>query len=137
MEIEHEEPLPVADVELTQDLFRLFNLKQQKAVLEHEIEDLQAQLTSEFEKVTFSDGEKEYKATVVRSESFDIDLAVLEQTDPKLFSRVTKSVLDKTLFNRALTNGEIASDLANKIAIVKARKPWLSISEVKNTGENE
>jgi hypothetical protein len=43
--------------------------------------------------------------------------------------------LDKTAFNRIVTNGELEADLAQQIIIIKDRKAWVSISEVKEKNE--
>jgi len=130
------EEIAKADEELTADLYRLLQLKSRKAEIEHEIEDIQEQLADTFDKVEFEIDSRQFKAKVMRSETFDVDLAVLKAEAPELYSKVTKSVLDKTSFNRIVTNGGLESDLANKIIMIKPRKPWLSISEVTNTEED-
>jgi hypothetical protein len=52
-----------------------------------------------------------------------------------MFEQVTKPALDKSAFNRAVTNGEMDAELVTQIINIKERKPWLSISEVKESNE--
>ena len=131
-----ENTITTAERELTLDLQRLLELKRQKAEIEHEIEDLQSALTSVFDKAIFSVENRTFKATVMRSETFDVDLDVLKIKSPEMFDQVTKPALDKSAFNRVVTNGEIDAELVTQIITIKERKPWLSISEIKENNED-
>lgn len=121
--------------QVEKDLYRLLQLKAQKAEIEHEIEDIQRHVTDLFDQLEFTANDHVYKAKVVRSETSDVDLAALKANDIDLYNRVTKKVLDKTAFNRIVTNGELEADLAQQIIIIKDRKAWVSISEVKEKSE--
>lgn len=131
-----EQDVETANEDLTKDLYRLLQLKARKVEIEHEIEFIQVQLADLFEKIDFEVDNRHFKAKVMRSETFDVDLAVLKAEAPELYSKVTKPVLDKTAFNRIVTNGGLEADLANKIIAIKPRKPWLSISEITDTEES-
>lgn len=122
-------------VEIEKELFRLLQLKAQKAEIEHEIEDIQSHVSNLFDQIEFRANDRVYKAKVVRSETSDVDLAALKANDVSLYNRVTKQVLDKTAFNRIVTNGELDSDLAQQIIVIKGRKAWVSINEVKENNE--
>jgi hypothetical protein len=124
------------ETEVEKDLYRLLQLKAQKAEIEHEIEDIQSHVSTLFDQVEFRADDRTFKAKVVRSETSDVDLAVLKANDIDLYNRVTKKVLDKTAFNRIVTNGELEADLAQQIIVIKDRKAWVSISEVKEQSED-
>lgn len=130
-----EQDIETANEDLTKDLYRLLQLKARKAEIEHEIEFIQTQLADLFDKVQFEVDNRQFKAKVMRSETFDVDLGVLKAEAPELYSKVTKQILDKSAFNRIVTNGGLETDLANKIIAIKPRKPWLSITEVTDTEE--
>jgi hypothetical protein len=121
--------------QVEKDLYRLLQLKAQKAEIEHEIEDIQRHVTDLFDQLEFTANDQVYKAKVVRSETSDVDLAALKANDVDLYNRVTKKVLDKTAFNRIVTNGELEAELAQQIIVIKDRKAWVSISEVKEKSE--
>lgn len=122
--------------DIGKDLVRLLQLKAQKAEIEHEIEDIQNHVSNLFDQVEFRSDDRVYKAKVVRSETSDVDLAVLKANDIDLYNRVTKSVLDKNAFSRIVTNGELDPELAQQIVVIKNRKAWVSISEVKEQSED-
>jgi hypothetical protein len=122
--------------QVEKDLYRLLQLKAQKAEIEHEIEDIQRHVTDLFDQLEFTADDHVYKAKVVRSETSDVDLAALKANDVDLYNRVTKKVLDKTAFNRIVTNGELEAELAQQIIVIKDRKAWVSISEVKEKSED-
>jgi hypothetical protein len=122
--------------EIEKDLYRLLQLKAQKAEIEHEIEDIQRYVSTLFDQVEFRADNRVFKAKVVRSETSDVDLAALKANDIDLYNRVTKKVLDKTAFNRIVTNGELEAELAQQIIIIKDRKAWVSINEVKEQSED-
>jgi hypothetical protein len=124
------------ETEIEKDLYRLLQLKAQKAAIEHEIEDIQNHVSALFDQLEFTADNRNFKAKVVRSETSDVDLAALKANDVDLYNRVTKSVLDKPAFNRIVTNGELDPDLAQQIIIIKDRKAWVSISEVKEQSED-
>jgi hypothetical protein len=124
------------ETEIEKDLYRLLQLKAQKAEIEHEIEDIQRHVSTLFDQVEFRADDRTFKAKVVRSETSDVDLAVLKANDIDLYNRVTKKVLDKPAFNRIVTNGELEADLAQQIIVIKDRKAWVSISEVKEQSED-
>jgi len=130
-----ENTIMTAEQELALDLERLLKHKQDKAAIEHEIEDLQKSLSSTFDKALFSVDNRTFKATVMRSETFEVDLDVLKLKSHEMFEQVTKPTLDKSAFNRAVTNGEMDAELVTQIINIKERKPWLSISEVKESNE--
>jgi hypothetical protein len=121
--------------QVEKDLYRLLQLKAQKAEIEHEIEDIQRHVTDLFDQLEFTANDQVYKAKVVRSETSDVDLAALKANDIDLYNRVTKKVLDKTAFNRIVTKAELEADLAQLIIIIIDRKAWVSISEVKEKSE--
>jgi len=122
--------------QIEQDLYRLLQLKAQKAEIEHEIEDIQRHVSDLFEQLEFTADNRTFKAKVVRSETSDVDLAALKANDIDLYNRVTKKVLDKPAFNRIVTNGELEAELAQQIIIIKDRKAWVSITEVKEKSED-
>jgi hypothetical protein len=124
------------ETEVEKDLYKLLQLKAQKAEIEHEIEDIQNHVSALFDQLEFTADNRNFKAKVVRSETSDVDLAALKANDVDLYNRVTKSVLDKPAFNRIVTNGELDPDLAQQIIIIKDRKAWVSISEVKEQSED-
>ena len=124
------------ETEIGKDLCRLLQLKAQKAEIEHEIEDIQRHVTALFDQVEFRANDKTFKAKVVRSETSDVDLAVLKANDIDLYNRVTKNVLDKSAFNRIVTNGELDPELAQQIIVIKERKAWVSISEINEQSED-
>lgn len=123
------------ETEIEKDLYRLLQLKSQKAEIEHEIEDIQRNVSDLFDQLEFRADNRTFKAKVVRSETSDVDLAVLKANDVDLYNRVTKQVLDKTAFNRIVTNGELEAELAQQIIIIKDRKAWVSINEIKEKSE--
>jgi hypothetical protein len=127
--------MSLANEEITKDLLRLLDLKTQKAEIDHEIEDIQSNLTTMFEQIEFSSDNRNFKAKVVRRETPDVDLATLKSLDSDLYNRITKNVLDKTAFSRIVTNGELEPELAQQIIVIKESKPWLSISEIKTEQE--
>lgn len=124
------------ETEIEKDLYRLLQLKSQKAEIEHEIEDIQRNVSDLFDQLEFRADNRTFKAKVVRSETSDVDLAVLKANDVDLYNRVTKKVLDKTAFNRIVTNGELEAELAQQIIVIKDRKAWVSINEVKEQSED-
>lgn len=121
------------------DLERLKQLKEAKAELEKEIADLQSSLVSELSGPTrvFFNG-VEYRATVVSSETVDVDLPRLSNIDPRLYAAITKPVLDTNAFKRVVSSGELSPEVAQEVVSIKPRTAYIKISKFKeeSNGDN-
>jgi hypothetical protein len=128
--------METADKEIVDDLERLVDLKSQRNALDHEIEFLEEQLSKAIDDPVFYERDgQQYKATVVRGETFTVNAEELLRVAPELYEHVTKKVIDNAAFKRVVTNGDIDAQIANSIITIKEKKPYLRVGQIKDSDD--
>lgn len=124
------------DMQVIQEVVELERLKKRKKEIEDEIADIEKYLDKTVEKfVEFNDEETgEYvHATVVRGTTDKFDEHLMSTRYKRLYTLVTKRVVDKSLYLDAVRSGAISPELHARFHHEVPKKPYVKITRIKRS----